>query len=270
VVANHGIAPLTYADNGNGTIFDGAGLTWQQQDDGSAYNWYEAAGVFDATHNTGATDVCGELGLPGDWRLPTRRELLRTVDYGVAAPTIDPLFIGTSDFDPYWSADVRSDSDVYAWAVSFQTGGTISYIERYADYPAVMVRCVRGTMPVGPYMVDNGDGTATDEATGLMWQIADADARIWTEALDYCDTSTVATHDDWRLPNVMELESLVDITLTAPMAPSPLALQSAGYATSTEAFGQESWLAWQVSFSNGGVGYNGKTDANRVLCVRLP
>jgi hypothetical protein len=61
--------------------------------------------------------------------------------------------------------------------------------------------------------VDNGDGTVTDNATGLMWQKASvgehSDAFTWGEAIDYCAGLELAGHTDWRLPNVRELESLV-------------------------------------------------------------
>ncbi|MDO6462212.1 DUF1566 domain-containing protein [Granulosicoccaceae sp. 1_MG-2023] len=59
--------------------------------------------------------------------------------------------------------------------------------------------------------VDNGDGTVTDRSTGLMWTQDDSGKRMnWVEALEYADKATIAGHDDWRLPNAKELQSLVD------------------------------------------------------------
>ena len=69
--------------------------------------------------------------------------------------------------------------------------------------------------------VDNGDGTVTDTCTGLMWQQDTADTNgdqqidrndqlPWCEALAYCENLSLAGHDDWRLPNVRELQSIVD------------------------------------------------------------
>ncbi len=79
--------------------------------------------------------------------------------------------------------------------------------------------------------VDNGDGTVTDTVTGLMWdkcpygQTANdcsGDSAIrftWAQAL----AQTVGLnginykgHNDWRLPSIRELESLVKIGLTNP------------------------------------------------------
>ncbi len=61
----------------------------------------------------------------------------------------------------------------------------------------------------GTRFSDNGDGTVTDSLTGLMWQKSpDTAAKDWTTALGDADSSTLGTHDDWRLPNADELRSL--------------------------------------------------------------
>ena len=60
---------------------------------------------------------------------------------------------------------------------------------------------------------DNGDGTVTDSATGLMWQHDDSGAGMqWEDALAYAEDLSLAGHDDWRLPNAKELQSIVDYT----------------------------------------------------------
>lgn len=75
--------------------------------------------------------------------------------------------------------------------------------------------------------LDNKDGTVTDNCTGLMWQKETADttgdgkidaedAVLWCEALEYCENLNFRGHDDWRLPNVRELQSIVDYELVNP------------------------------------------------------
>lgn len=76
-----------------------------------------------------------------------------------------------------------------------------------------------------PRFTDNADGTVTDDLTGLMW-LKDGNCfgtRNWTGALDTVDDfNTTPTnydcyeydefnppHSDWRLPNIVELDSLV-------------------------------------------------------------
>jgi len=65
--------------------------------------------------------------------------------------------------------------------------------------------------------IDNGDGTITDTSTGLMWMKKDAgNAMTWEEALSYCEDSTYAGYTDWHLPDVKELQSIVDYTGVYP------------------------------------------------------
>ncbi len=78
---------------------------------------------------------------------------------------------------------------------------------------AKQVRAVRGEIYGENNFVDNGDGTVSDLATGLMWAKADNGKGIeWIEALPYAEGATLAGHSDWRLPNVKELQSIVDYT----------------------------------------------------------
>jgi len=56
---------------------------------------------------------------------------------------------------------------------------------------------------------DNNDGTITDNLTGLMWeQVPDTTAKTWANALTYANNSTLASYNDWRLPNRNEIMSL--------------------------------------------------------------
>jgi len=71
--------------------------------------------------------------------------------------------------------------------------------------------------------VDNGDGTITDRATGLIWTKADSGKTMnWQEALRHAEDLEYAGHDDWRLPNVKELQTIVDYS-RAPDARNPSA-----------------------------------------------
>ena len=60
--------------------------------------------------------------------------------------------------------------------------------------------------------VDNGDGTITDNETGLMWQQDDESTeRSFHDALGYYLSLTLGGHSDWRLPSLEELESLLSL-----------------------------------------------------------
>ena len=67
------------------------------------------------------------------------------------------------------------------------------------------VLCVRGNPSYGKNdFQDNGDGTITDRATGLMWSKADSGQGMnWQDALAWVQKKNAEKflgHDDWRLP----------------------------------------------------------------------
>lgn len=89
-------------------------------------------------------------------------------------------------------------------------------------------RFVRGNTEYGKNkFMDNGDGTITDHATGLMWQQADSGKALdWKEAMNYALNLKLAGHADWRLPTAKELQSIADYSrapqTTQSAAISPL------------------------------------------------
>ena len=61
-----------------------------------------------------------------------------------------------------------------------------------------------------PSYTDNGDGTITDNITGLMWQKnLFADKLTYDESIAGADTCTIGGFNDWRLPSIKELYSLI-------------------------------------------------------------
>ncbi len=60
-----------------------------------------------------------------------------------------------------------------------------------------------------PSYVDNGDGTITDLNTGLMWQQDPGEKMTYDEAVAGASSFSLAGYDDWRLPTIKELYSLI-------------------------------------------------------------
>lgn len=226
-----GLAP-EYRDNGDGTVSDlNTGLMWQQ-DPGDKMGWSEAEEKLSSFN----------LGGYSDWRLPTIKELYSLIlfsgrDISVAMddanftqkPFIDTDFFvfeygdtsaGERAIDSqylsstkYVSTTMNGDETVFG--VNFADG-------RIKGYPVMMggeekdffVLYVRENSSYGENdFVDNGDGTVTDSATGLMWLKGDSGVGMtWEEALAWAESLETAGYSDWRLPNAKELQSLVDYT----------------------------------------------------------
>ena len=168
-----------------------------------------------------------------------------------------------------------------------KTGQTTCY-----DADGNAIDCVEtgqdGDMQAGvdwpePRFEDNGDGTITDHLTGLVWlKNAGCAGRMnWNDALDYCNNlasescglTDGSVAGDWRLPNIIELESLVNAEESNPGewldlqgfddVQSFFYWSSSTYATITSSY------AWSVyMYYHGDVTYNIKASSNYVWPVR--
>ncbi len=128
---------------------------------------------------------------------------------------------------------------------------------------------------------DKGDGTVTDSSTGLIWQKCSAGQNNdsacsgaagkydWQQALDYCNSLSLAGYSSgWRLPDVKELLSIVDIDQHDPainLAYFPHT--EAWYYWSSTSFARDPSQAWWPSFHDGDVYQDQKSQAVFVRCV---
>ena len=215
----YSINPLSYTDNGDGTVTDNnTGLMWQKETDHQLYNWFQAAGLFHADDNPSSKNVCGSLSLGGhtDWRLPSKKDLLSIVDYSIPSPgpTIRQSNFSATDASGYWTSTTDALNQDDAWIVDFSSGfQTAGY--KYNSLLTMNVRCVRGNQEVS-HLVDNSNGTVVDTKTGLIWQKDEPGYMDWGSALSYCKDLSLGGQSDWRLPNPKELESLQDDTRSGP------------------------------------------------------
>lgn len=68
-----------------------------------------------------------------------------------------------------------------------------------------------------PSFTDNGDGTVTDNNTGLIWQKSNwystyterGIATTWSGAINYCSNLELGGLSNWRLPELIELDSIL-------------------------------------------------------------
>ena len=154
--------------------------------------------------------------------------------------------------------------------------------------------------------VDNGDGTVTDNWTGLMWEKKSDDNSIhdqdnvytWTDDADGDDmnpdgtafteflatlnTEQFAGHADWRMPSRPELESILDLERSAPTTDTAFDLDclpgcsvttcSCSYfldlVWSFTTYYDTPVCAWTVSFDDGAVDPDYKNTPYPVRAVR--
>jgi hypothetical protein len=111
--------------------------------------------------------------------------------------------------------------------------------------------------------VDNKNGTITDKLTGLVWlKKADCFGEIsWRNALisasnlasGVCELSDDSVVGDWRLPNIVELESLIDYSMYKPSLPKNhpfIEVRSRNYYWSSS-ISSDHYEAWAVSMHRG-------------------
>jgi type 1 fimbria pilin len=142
--------------------------------------------------------------------------------------------------------------------------------------------------------VDNGDGTITDANTGLMWEkLSNGDGSVhdfnnrytWAQAFSLhvatLNSTSFGGHADWRVPNVKELQSIVNYdNVFSAVSPafntnctSPCTVTAcscvqniAHWSSSTYTYYPQ--YAWFVNFVDGLVNADFKTGSFSVRAVR--
>lgn len=219
------------------------GLTWTRSPDLDGDGDIDAA---DKLSYSGAKALPAKLnkakfGGFSDWRLPTIKELYSLILFSGT----DPSGPGSSELRPFidtaafafgygdTGAGERAIDAQFASSSLYQAtvgaGMQLLFGVNFADgrikgyglkgptgaEKTFYVYCVRGNPAYGDNLFkSNGDGTITDRATGLTWAAADSGTGMtWAEALAWVARQNAAGylgHSDWRLPNIKELQSIVD------------------------------------------------------------
>ncbi|PMJ99558.1 hypothetical protein BCU12_03590 [Vibrio sp. 10N.261.55.A7] len=242
----------SYSNNGDGTVSDNVTrLMWTQTTD------TDGNGIIDANDKLSYDDALSYVsslttGGFTDWRLPTIKELYSLVLFDGQDPSglnssgkvnlipfidgryfainagdtkagerlIDSQFVSSTR---YVSTTMNKDETVFG--VNFIDGRIKGYgIESpRGGKKTFYVLAVRGHSDYGVNTFsDNKDGTITDSATSLVWQQSDSQQSMdFPNALEYCESLTLAVSSDWRLPNVKELQSIVDYSRSPATTNSP-------------------------------------------------
>ncbi|MCU0787262.1 MAG: DUF1566 domain-containing protein [Verrucomicrobia bacterium] len=243
--------PASYTLSADGlTVHDNVtGLTWQHSPDTDGNGAVTAHDklTLKQAQSLPAKLNTSKFGGFDDWRLPTIKELYSLFDARGTDPS-GPGISNTSGLTPFIDTNyfqfAYGDTSAGERVIDSQYASSTVYVGRsprgggkvfgvnFADgrikgydlqmpggrsEKTFLVQCVRGNPAYGRNDFHaSGDGTVTDRATGLMWSQADSGRGMnWQEALAWVQQQNAAKHlghDDWRLPSVKELQSLVDYT----------------------------------------------------------
>jgi len=108
-----------------------------------------------------------------------------------------------------------------------------------------------------------------DKRTDLIWQKDYTTNKKWREAIDYAETANTQRYggyDDWRLPTVHELATLINYDRHDPASDFPGMPSKCFWSSSSHALHTSD--AWYVYGYNGSVCYNDKTYDYAARCVR--
>lgn len=229
-----------------------------------------------------------------NWRLPTRRELLSLWHFGKeSGVAVDDDRIPGILEKQYWAEEAVQSSEAESWTVNFSVLN-VPKVDS-TPHPVVVPSLDSSSLPVilvsGKWIndqrsdrfLDNEDGTITDHETGLMWKKCPEgtfyDGKdlhcsphfpnlfLWNGALDRVSVINSGVegeglgHDDWRLPNIKELESW--LVMKELLNDS----YNTFYWSSTSEAGNQDF-AWVVNFSSANLGSFVKTAPNNVRLVR--
>jgi len=110
--------------------------------------------------------------------------------------------------------------------------------------------------------------TWIDPKTGLEWQCESPGEMTWHDTLSYARSLSLGGKDDWRLPTLAELESLLDRTRYRPVMREEVPFRDQRSYWSFTTFGHPTQNAWIVMFDGAYVLSYCKSNLYHVRCVR--
>ena len=237
-----------FIDNGDETITDMlTGLMWTKNANlpGTGVTWQTALNYINSMNNGDYSNFWHT-----DWRLPNINEIQSLITFTYTYDGLPSGHPFHSVQSGYWSSTssvcgpdaafvafrgailprFKTYNCYYLWPVRSEaagsielpcTGQTLCYDEDGNIIPNTGTG-QDGELEIGvefpvPRFIDNGDETVIDCLTGFMWtkDACLAGSTSWQGALNYIDAMNLGTYPnfgytDWRLPNIRELESLID------------------------------------------------------------
>lgn len=213
-----------FTDHGDGTLTDKrTGLMWMRSALGITW---EAKPTekreFAATFTWEAACVIGHFFAGhADWRVPTVDELISLIDLSQYDPAIDSVAFPNSPSGSFWTCSSSAGDRACVWHVDFFTGSAHTTSTPSLHFPVRLVRRSLSLSAPEQKLIDNQDGTVSDVSSGLMW-MGCAIGQIWNgkefigepQSCKWDDVDSVprtfANYNDWRLPTLHELNTIID------------------------------------------------------------
>lgn len=211
-----------------------------------------------------ADQAAKRLGGFGDWRLPTRVELMTIVDLRATSPTVNRCSpVGVGPIENYCSRSPADDDPSMFYGLNGQGGISAGVLGRS---PCV-ARCVHATRGAPRARFSKTGDRTYDVVTNLTWAAgsdAAGPAVTYDAAVDACAKMPGGA---WRLPTLKELMSIVD-----ERAPEPHVDLTFFAGTKAESYWSKDGSGvkdafWTLEFQWGGMFPLGRTDKARVRCV---
>jgi hypothetical protein len=247
------------------------GLCWQKNANLSGFplSWNEAVEFMQEINHA-------ETKIENNWRLPSRMELFSLISHQEINPSLPKLHPFEEVFNGYyWTQTECARLPNQAWYIHLGGGR----VQRGMKHGSYMVWPVSGPKMDTYYSADRFEkkGNLTfDSITNRTWFSGKEiyqDMVSWPEALSLIrnlNKNKEAGFTDWRLPNIRELDSLIDTTQHSPAFAEGYAIDRVqeGYWSSTTSIYEPSY-AWVLYTRDGAIGVGYKPNADfQILPVR--
>jgi hypothetical protein len=160
---------MTVTD-GDATVTDNLSeLVWQRCAKGQTLMGAncDPAGMVDIDTQADALTYCDTLTLAGrSWRLPSIREFNFLYSLAQTNPILNPAMFPDAPADQlFWSSTEVAGTGTDAWSL------WTNFLNITAETKTLNrgTRCISGPVLPDYDLVDNGNGTVTEQVTGLVW-----------------------------------------------------------------------------------------------------
>ncbi|MEA2049892.1 MAG: DUF1566 domain-containing protein [Campylobacterota bacterium] len=151
----------------------------------------------------------------------------------------------------------------------------------------ILICCIVVSVGFSEFLRDNTNQIVLDTTTNLMWQDdsnASSITKPWVTqtayddgnytdtsgdtAFTYCEDLSLGGYEDWRVPNINELETIIDDTRYSPAIKDVFINTASYYYWSSSTNASNTSDAWYVYFYSGSTSNYYKYYSFYVRCLR--